>query len=201
MVWRAVAIKLQHMCMCLAHSWGDEGMTLLNSCQVLKSLAFIDFWWQFNSWSIEQVSSPAGLSWRSRYMLSHIWSKMQCTQWGALWRNSQQTTLQYQMSSERNGSSTCPASPSAMENNLFYRRAPSLLWVPPKCPSLSTLQLLKESVMSSGRTLQEGIVQKSTRKPKKFYNTSRTRRGWLTTPPERNWRPSKPSGKTPPVWF
>ena len=36
-------------------------------------------------------------------------------------------TLQYQMSSERNGSSTCPASPSVMENNLFYRRAPSLL--------------------------------------------------------------------------
>ena len=43
MVWRAVAIKLQHMCTCLSHSWGDEGMTLLNSCQVLKSLAFIDF--------------------------------------------------------------------------------------------------------------------------------------------------------------
>ena len=39
-VWRAVA-KLQHMWMCLSHSWGDEGMTLLNSCQVLKSL--VDF--------------------------------------------------------------------------------------------------------------------------------------------------------------
>ena len=48
MVWRAVAIKLQHVWMCLSHSWGDEGMTLLNSCQVLKSLAFIDFRWQFN---------------------------------------------------------------------------------------------------------------------------------------------------------
>ena len=72
---------------------------------------------------------------------------------------------------------------------------------PPKCPSLSTLQLLKESVMSSVRTLQEETVQKSTRKPKKFYNTSRTRRGPLTTPPERNGRPSKPSGKTPPMWF
>ena len=35
--------------------------------------------------------------------------------------------LQYQTSSERNGSSTCPASPSVMESNLFYRRAPSLL--------------------------------------------------------------------------
>ena len=43
MVWRAVAIKLQHMWTCLSHSWGDEGMTLLNSCQVLKSLACTDF--------------------------------------------------------------------------------------------------------------------------------------------------------------
>ena len=41
-VWRAVAIKLQHMWICLSHSRGDEGMTLLNSCQVLKSLACID---------------------------------------------------------------------------------------------------------------------------------------------------------------
>ena len=39
--------------------------------------------------------------------------------------------------------------------------------------------------MNSVRTLQEGTVQKSTRKPKKFYNTSRTRRGRLTTSPER----------------
>ena len=37
MVWRAVAIKLQHMWMCLLHSRGDEGMTLLNSCQVNKT--------------------------------------------------------------------------------------------------------------------------------------------------------------------
>ena len=43
MVWRAVAIKLQHVWTCLSHSWGDEGMILLNSCQVLKSLACIDF--------------------------------------------------------------------------------------------------------------------------------------------------------------
>ena len=48
MVWRAVAIKLQHMWTCLSHSLGDEGMTLLNSCQVLKSLACIEFWWQLN---------------------------------------------------------------------------------------------------------------------------------------------------------
>ena len=33
----------------------------------------------------------------------------------------------YQTSSERNGSSTCLASPSVMESNLFYRRAPNLL--------------------------------------------------------------------------
>ena len=46
MVWRAVAIKLQHVWMCLSHSWGDEGMTLLNSCQVIKSLACIEFMWQ-----------------------------------------------------------------------------------------------------------------------------------------------------------
>ena len=46
MVWRAVAIRLQHMWMCLSHSQGDEGMTLLNSCQVIKSLACIKFMWQ-----------------------------------------------------------------------------------------------------------------------------------------------------------
>ena len=46
LVWRAVAIKLQHVWMCLSHSWGDEGMTLLNSCQVIKSLACIEFYVQ-----------------------------------------------------------------------------------------------------------------------------------------------------------
>ena len=77
-VWRAVAIKLQHMWMCLSHSWGDEGMTLLNSCQVLKSLACIDFCGgkQLNWGSIEQVSSPASPSGWSRYVLRHVWSKI-----------------------------------------------------------------------------------------------------------------------------
>ena len=41
----------------------------------------------------------------------------------------------------------------------------------------------------------------STRKPKKFYNTSRARRGPLKTSPKRRRRPSKPSGKTPLEWF
>ena len=50
MVWRAVAIKLQHMWMCLSHSRGDEGMTLLNSCQVLKSLACIEFFVANKGW-------------------------------------------------------------------------------------------------------------------------------------------------------
>ena len=45
MVWRAVAIKLQHMWMCLSHSRGDEGMT----CQVIKSLACIEFYVANNS--------------------------------------------------------------------------------------------------------------------------------------------------------
>ena len=36
-------------------------------------------------------------------------------------------TRLFQTSSERNGSSTCLASHSAMENNLFYRRALNLL--------------------------------------------------------------------------
>ena len=50
MVWRAVAIKLQHVWMCLSHSHGgDEGMTLLNSCQVIKSLACIGFFVANNS--------------------------------------------------------------------------------------------------------------------------------------------------------
>ena len=50
-------------CVC-PHTGVDEEMTLLNSCQVLKSLACTDFWWQLNWWSIEQVSSPAGPSGR-----------------------------------------------------------------------------------------------------------------------------------------
>ena len=48
-VWKAVAIKLQHVWMCLSHSQGGEGMTLLNSCQVLKSLACIEFYMANNS--------------------------------------------------------------------------------------------------------------------------------------------------------
>ena len=50
-------------------------------------------------------------------------------------------------------------------------------------------------------TAGRGLYRTLPEKPKKFYNTSRTRRGQLTTPPERNGRPSKPSGKTPPMWF
>ena len=68
-------------------------------------------------------------------------------------------------------------------------------------PLTEYIAVTKESVMSSVRTLQEGTAQKSTRKPKKFYNTSRKRRGQLTTPPERNRRPSKPLRKTPPMWY
>ena len=44
-------------------------------------------------------------------------------------------------------------------------------------------------------------VQKSTKKPRKFYNTSRTRRGPLTTSPNRRRRPSRPSGKDPLEWY
>ena len=45
-----------------------------------------------------------------------------------IYKSKQNTgTLQYQTSSERNGSSTCLASPSVMESNHYYRRAPSLL--------------------------------------------------------------------------
>ena len=57
---------------------GDEGMTLLNSCQVIKSLALFGNMWQTTQliWgSIEQVSSPACPSGGFRYVLSHVWSK------------------------------------------------------------------------------------------------------------------------------
>ena len=53
-------------------------MTLLNSCQVLKSLALFGIMWQTTQliWeSIEQVSSPAGPSGGFQYVLGHIWSK------------------------------------------------------------------------------------------------------------------------------
>ena len=45
-VWRAVAIK-PNTCECVCHTLGgDEGMTLLNSCQVIKSLALFVIMWQ-----------------------------------------------------------------------------------------------------------------------------------------------------------
>ena len=50
-------------------------MTLLNSCQVTKSLACIVFMWettQLMRGSIEQVSSPACPSGGFGYMLIHI---------------------------------------------------------------------------------------------------------------------------------
>ena len=87
---------------CLSHSWGDEGMTLLNSCQVIKSLALFGVVWQTTQliWgSIEQVSSPACPSGGFRYMLSQVpillnWVKLRpgiwdsgaisSTGWGAI---------------------------------------------------------------------------------------------------------------------
>ena len=62
-------------CECVWHM-GDEGMTLLNSCLVLKSLACVFVVVPSIDYSIEQVLSPAGPSWRSRYMESHIRSKI-----------------------------------------------------------------------------------------------------------------------------
>ena len=51
-VWKAVSIK-PDMCECVAtliHTFfgecGDEGMTLLNSCQVIKSMALFGNMWQ-----------------------------------------------------------------------------------------------------------------------------------------------------------
>ena len=60
------------------NTWGIEGMTLLKSCQVLKSLACVCVMLLAPSidYSIEQVFSPAGPSWTSRYMDSHIWSEI-----------------------------------------------------------------------------------------------------------------------------
>ena len=75
MVWRAVAIKHQHVWMYLSHSQGDEGMTLLSGDKEL-GLHWILSGKQLNWGSIEQVSSPACPSGGSRYMLSHVWSKI-----------------------------------------------------------------------------------------------------------------------------
>ena len=47
-VWRAVAVK-SNTCECVCHTlwgYGDEEMTLLNSCQVIKSLALSGVMWQ-----------------------------------------------------------------------------------------------------------------------------------------------------------
>ena len=47
-VWRAVAIKpntCEHVCHTF-WGYGDEGMTHLNSCQVIKSLALFGVMWQ-----------------------------------------------------------------------------------------------------------------------------------------------------------
>ena len=47
-VWRAIAIK-PNTCERVATpfwGYGDEGMTLLNSCQVIKSLALFGVMWQ-----------------------------------------------------------------------------------------------------------------------------------------------------------
>ena len=45
--------------------------------------------------------------------------------------------------------------------------------------------------MSSVRTLQEGTAQKSTKKPRKFYNTSRKRRGPTHNTTRKEWEAIK----------
>ena len=73
----------------------------------------------------------------------------------------------------------------------LLQKGPKFAVSSPKYHSPSMLQLLKQS----GRT-----VQKSTRKPKRFCNTTKTRRDTLATSPRRSRRPSKPSGNTPVMW-
>ena len=112
-----------------------------------------------------------------------------------IYKDNQDTgTLQYQTSSERNGSSTCLASPLAMESNHYYRRAPTLLQVPQKVPLTEYIAVTKRICDE----LSENTVGKDCteiyQKPRKSYNTSRKRRGTLATPPKRNGRPSNPSG-------
>ena len=70
----------------------------------------------------------------------------------------------------------------------------------PGCLLSSTLQLLKESVMSLVRTPLEKTVQRSTKKPKRSCSTTKRRNHSLTTSPKRRERPSKPSGKMPLAW-
>ena len=83
-VWKAVAIKpdmCEYVATLYSHLFGecgDEGMTLLNLCQVIKTLALFGVMWQtiqLISGSIEQVSSPASPGGGFRYMLGHVWSK------------------------------------------------------------------------------------------------------------------------------
>ena len=88
-VWKAIAIKLDDVWECVATlihnllgSVEIEGMTLLDLCQVIKSLALFGNMWQTTQliWgSIEQVFSPACPGGGFRYMLSHVWvKKSQC---------------------------------------------------------------------------------------------------------------------------
>ena len=51
--------------------------------------------------------------------------------------------------------------------------------------------------MSLVRTPLERTVQRSTKKPKRSYNTTKRRNHSLATSPKRRRRPSKPSGKMP----
>ena len=67
-----------------------------------------------------------------------------------------------------------------------------------KVPITEYIAVTKRICDELGETPLGKTVQKFTRKPRKFYNTSRTRRGPPTTSPSRRRRLSKPSGKTPP---
>ena len=77
-VWRTVAIKFWHLWMCKlvwGNIWRNDITQFMSGVKEL-ALDFVHVVVPSIDWSIEQDFSPAGPSWMSRYMYSHIWSKI-----------------------------------------------------------------------------------------------------------------------------
>ena len=74
----------------------------------------------------------------------------------------------------------------------LLQKGPKFAVCSPKVPLTEYIAVTKNSAMSLVRTLQARTVQKSTKKPKRFYNTTKTKRDTLTTLPKRRRWPSSP---------
>ena len=76
-VWRTVAIKFWHLWMCklVWGIWRNDITQFMSGAKEL-GLDLVNVMVPSIDWSIEQVFCPAGPSRMSRYMYSHIWSKI-----------------------------------------------------------------------------------------------------------------------------